>query len=119
MSGVAKWEELEEVRDLGGVLKIYTKALGTEKMDVVVGDFKPGEGLPSHYHKEPTEEIYFVCEGDITVYIEDKEVPVTKGTALLARPGVVHRLTNTGTITARVVFVHAPVVPGEDHLVLV
>ena len=36
MTTMAKWDELEEVRDLGGVLKIFTKALGTEKMDVVV-----------------------------------------------------------------------------------
>jgi mannose-6-phosphate isomerase-like protein (cupin superfamily) len=119
MAGIAKWDELEEVRDLGGVLKIFTKALGTEKMDVVVGKFEPGEGLPAHYHKEPTEEVYFVYEGDITVYVGDKEIPASKGTALLAPPGVVHRLSNTGNKTAWIVFVHAPTVPGEDHLVLV
>jgi len=119
MAGVAKWSELEEVRELGGVLKIFTQKLGTEKMDVIVGKFEPGERLPLHYHKEPTEEIYYVFKGSITVYIQGREIQAGEGTSFYAPPAVPHYLVNTGDQTAWIVFVHAPTVPGQDHLVIV
>jgi quercetin dioxygenase-like cupin family protein len=69
---VVLWDEIESmpktIPDMG-TCKIFTKALGIEKMVMIVGRFAPGERLVSHHHIEPTEEVYYVMRGKGTVYI--------------------------------------------------
>lgn len=60
------WESLEDIDySFGGSLKSFTSILGLEHIDIIIGEFKKGEGLKNHYHKAPTEEIYYILEGEV------------------------------------------------------
>ncbi len=108
---VVLWDEIESmpktIPDMG-TCKIFTKALGIEKMVMIVGRFAPGERLVSHHHIEPTEEVYYVVRGKGTVYIQNEELPVEEGMALSVAPGIRHYLVNTGEEELEMVFILAP-----------
>jgi len=102
------WKELNLFTDLGGELKIYTNALGSEKMALAIGKFEPGEGLKPHYHRAPTDEIYYIYKGSITVHVGDETYEAQEGDAFFVPAGVVHYPVNNSQETCWVVFVLSP-----------
>ncbi len=86
----ASWDELPDFTDLGGTLRIFGESLGLKDMELVVGKFSPGEGLKPHIHRSPTEEIYYIYRGKITVHVGDKTYHAEAGDALRVPPDVVH-----------------------------
>jgi len=55
---------------------------------------KPGSGIG--YHQQTEDEIYYVLSGQGVMTLDDKEYPVTAGTAILTRTGSSHGLKQTG-----------------------
>jgi quercetin dioxygenase-like cupin family protein len=102
------WKELDIFRGLGGELKVYTGPLGSEKMDLVIGRFEPGEGLKPHYHRAPTDEIYYIYRGSITVHVGDETYEAEEGDAFFVPAGVVHYPVNNSQESCWVVFVLSP-----------
>ena len=111
------WKELDTFTGLGGELKVFTKALNSEKMALVIGKFEPGEGLKPHYHKKPTDEIYYIYKGNITVHVGDETYEAEEGDAFNVPAGVVHYPINNSGKTCWVVFVLSP--PEEGPPVVV
>lgn len=51
---------------------------GTEKFWMGLSHFLPGGGADYAYEDSPTEKIYYVLEGEVTIYTKDKEKIVLK-----------------------------------------
>lgn len=51
---------------------------GAEKFWMGLSHFLPGGGADYAYEDSPTEKIYYVLEGEITIYTKDKEKIVLK-----------------------------------------
>lgn len=56
-------------------------------------ELEPGGGNEWHYHKDFAEKFH-VIEGDLTIGMEGKAVPITVGTDTLAHRGLMHRFYN-------------------------
>lgn len=51
---------------------------GAEKFWMGLSHFLPGGGADYAYEDSPTEKIYYVLEGEVTIYTKDKEKIVLK-----------------------------------------
>ena len=103
------WDNTSETdTSFGGTLKAFGNILGTKNIDIIIGEFKKGEGLKKHYHKHPTEEIYYVLEGEIEVNISGIKTVARKGDILFIDPEVIHRPINTRDEICRILFILSP-----------
>ena len=55
--------------------------------------FNPGQDFPAHYH-EIMEENFYVLEGKIDIYVDDKKVTLSKGQFIHIEPNEVHYVKN-------------------------
>ena len=69
-------------------------------------ELEPGGGNEWHYHKAFVEKFH-VIEGDLTIGMEGKAVPITSGTDTAAPKGMMHKFYNTSsrpvTFTVKIV----------------
>lgn len=75
-------------------------------------EMEPGAVIPEHDH--PHEQIGFVFEGEITLYVGDEERIVGPEEGFFLRGGEPHSVENTGGTTVRGVDVFSPPRP-EDY----
>lgn len=73
----------------------------------------PGERVAEHYHPY-SEEFLFVVEGSVTLDLDGVPHALGRDQALLVPIGVRHRLRNTGSTTARVLFQLSPLAPRPE-----
>ncbi len=59
---------------------------GTEKFWMGMSHFLPGGGAEWAYEDSPTEKVYFVLEGEITVKSKDEEFVLQKGDSIFIEP---------------------------------
>lgn len=59
------------------------------------------------------EEIYMILDGEGTFILDDREIPVTRHTAVYVRPGTKHRAINTGDTPLLLYWVNCPSVFRE------
>ena len=103
------WNNISETdTSFGGTLKAFSNILGTKNIDIIIGEFKKGESLKKHYHKHPTEEIYYVLEGEIEVYISGIKTTARKGDILFVEPEVIHWPINVRDEICRILFILSP-----------
>ncbi|ONI88820.1 protein in whiE locus [Saccharothrix sp. ALI-22-I] len=74
---------------------------------------EPGERVNEHYHPY-SEEFLYVVEGEVVVDLDDVPHEVRADQALLVPIGVRHRVRNTGSGPARVVFQLCPLAPRPE-----
>ena len=73
----------------------------------------PGEFISEHYHPY-SEEFVLLLAGRITLLLDGEPVELAPREALLVPIGVRHRLENTGTRTAELVYHLGPLAPRPD-----
>ncbi|MFJ9630099.1 cupin domain-containing protein [Streptomyces sp. NPDC091280] len=73
----------------------------------------PGEFVTEHLHPY-SEEFLHVVQGRLEMRLEDVPVPLGPGDSLLVPIGARHRLVNTGTVPAEVVFHLSPLAPSPE-----
>ncbi|SDF47166.1 putative monooxygenase [Lentzea fradiae] len=73
----------------------------------------PGDRVNEHYHPY-SEEFLYVVEGSVVVDLDDVPHEVGTDQAVLVPIGVRHRVRNTGTSPARVLFQLCPLAPRPD-----
>lgn len=102
-------------RRRGGELRVLLgpKTVGSTCGFLGVATLDPGERIAEHYHPY-SEEFLYVARGEITVDLDDEPVPVRAGEALFVPVNVRHRLRNTGTGPAEVVFTLGPLAPRPE-----
>jgi mannose-6-phosphate isomerase-like protein (cupin superfamily) len=102
----------------GGVrdLKLIYPETGFDAMTLCLGvvEIDPGRHSPLHRHR--CEEVYYVLRGTGELESGGRRHPITPGWAVLNRPGVPHRVFNTGTEVLQLVVVAGvmlvPLLPG-------
>jgi mannose-6-phosphate isomerase-like protein (cupin superfamily) len=89
------------VRDL----KLIYPETGFNAMTLCLGvvEIEPGHHSPLHRHR--CEEVYYVVQGTGELESDGRRYPLRPGCAVLNRPGVLHRVHNTGTEALRLVVV--------------
>jgi quercetin dioxygenase-like cupin family protein/ribosome-associated toxin RatA of RatAB toxin-antitoxin module len=99
----------------GGELRVLLgpKTVGSTSGFMGVASLAPGEKIAEHYHPY-SEEFLCVVRGTITVDLDDVPVPVPAGSGLFIGTNVRHRLRNTGTEPAEVVFHLGPLAPRPE-----
>ena len=71
----------------------------------------PLTSTDAHYHPV-SEEIYFILEGEATMYLGERSFTIRPGDAIAIPPGVVHWLNNTELTPLRLLCCCAP---GYEH----
>ncbi|MGI8920260.1 MAG: cupin domain-containing protein [Solirubrobacteraceae bacterium] len=66
-----------------------------------------------HYHRK-TEELYYFLSGSAELRVDDELIEVHAGDCVTIRPGVVHKLWNTGTEELVLLCCCAPAYSDED-----
>jgi mannose-6-phosphate isomerase-like protein (cupin superfamily) len=89
------------VRDL----KLIYPETGFDAMTLCLGvvEIDPGHHSPLHRHR--CEEVYYVVHGKGELESDGQRFGLSPGCAVLNRPGVVHRVFNTGNDTLQLVVV--------------
>jgi len=104
------WESIGKIdHSFGGSLKSFSNMLGLENIDIIIGEFKKGEGLKKHYHKAPTEEVYYILEGEAEVNIKDMSIIAKKGDILSVPPNTIHWPINHKDEICKILFILAPI----------
>jgi len=101
LDGSAMQQASGAVRDL----KLIYPETGFDAMTLCLGvvEIDPGHHSPLHRHQ--CEEAYYVVRGSGELESDGRRHSLTPGCAVLNRPGVVHRVFNTGDDTLQLVVV--------------
>jgi len=101
LDGSAMQQAGGAVRDL----KLIYPETGFDAMTLCLGvvEIDPGHHSPLHRHR--CEEVYYVVRGSGELESDGHVYPLAPGCAVLNRPGVVHRVFNTGNETLQLVVV--------------
>ena len=80
-------------------------------------ELDPGVSEGSHIHGDEgaLEELYYFLKGDGVMWVEDEEVPVSAGDAVLVPDGIDHGFRNTGSEPLRLVLIWGKPVETEDE----
>ncbi len=104
------------IHDGDGTIKVrgFFTDVSQLPMRMQVWELDPGVSEGSHVHEGDgsLEEIYYVLEGAGTFCMDDEDVLVEAGDAVLAPPGVDHGVRNTGTEPLRFVIIWGPPTGG-------
>jgi act minimal PKS ketosynthase (KS/KS alpha) len=102
------------VRHRGGDLRILLSpgTVGAISGFSGVARLGPGEYVVEHHPY--SEEFLFVTQGEVTVDLDGEPHALGSDQALLVPIGVRHRVRNTGTVPARLVFHLSPLAPRPD-----
>lgn len=86
--------------------------VSSAELTLGVADVPPGESDPVRHHHPPAE-AYYILEGEGVLEIDGQTYEVRQGHAAFIPGGSVHRLTNTGSVMLRLLYVF-PVDSFED-----
>ncbi|WP_322749647.1 MULTISPECIES: cupin domain-containing protein [unclassified Frankia] len=102
-------------RRRGGELRVLLgpRTVGSTSGFMGVATLLPGETIAEHYHPY-SEEFLCVTHGVITVDCDDEPAVVAPGEGLYIPVGMRHRLRNTGSEPASVVFHLGPLAPRPE-----
>lgn len=107
--------DLPADRRRGGEIRtvLSPKTVGSTSGFTGVAALEPGERIAEHYHPY-SEEFLYCVQGDLTVDLDGDPWSLTTGQGLFVPIGVRHRLRNTGTEPARIVFHLGPLAPRPE-----
>jgi len=110
---IVRPEQALRVKPFGLDMKILltTEATGGA-ISVLMAWHKPDEGPPDHVHFDQ-EEIFFILEGTYELTVDGQTTTAGAGTIVFIPRNVVHRFTNVGDTTARMLDWSLP--GGQDH----
>ena len=108
-------EDVAPNRRRGGDIRVTLspKTVGSTSGFGGILRLAPGEFVAEHYHPY-SEEFLHVVEGELEMRLEGHPVPLCCGDSLLVPIGVRHRLTNSGSQPAHVVFHLSPLAPRPE-----
>lgn len=100
---ILRVDNAEEVAASGYTKHILlgAEALASAGTRVQIVTIAAGDTVADHYHRA-TREFYYVLEGSCLLRVDEMVVILTAGDMLLMEPGDVHRLTNPGQGSFRV-----------------
>ncbi|HEX5494324.1 MAG TPA: cupin domain-containing protein [Mycobacteriales bacterium] len=108
-------EDVEPNRRRGGDIRVMLspRTVGATSGFMGVLKLPPGDYVTEHYHPY-SEEFLYLVSGAMVVRVDDVDVSMISGEALMVPQNVRHRLTNTGTDEAFAVFQLCPLAPRPE-----
>ncbi|HQG32626.1 MAG TPA: cupin domain-containing protein [Deltaproteobacteria bacterium] len=97
-----------EIREL-----IHPDAGGSKRMSLAEATVLPGAATFFHVHRT-SEEIYHIIRGSGFMTLGDEVFEVGEGDSILIRPGVPHRIENTGEGSLKILCCCSPPYSHED-----
>ncbi|MEV7009839.1 XRE family transcriptional regulator [Streptosporangium sp. NPDC051022] len=84
-------------------------------LEVYTGEFEPGgsTGDEAYVHGD-SQEIFIVIRGTVTLWLGEDQYVLEAGDSIDYRSGVPHRMANTGTEPAEVMWITSPPTPDEE-----
>ncbi|MEI7593042.1 MAG: cupin domain-containing protein [Actinomycetes bacterium] len=79
----------------------------TDSLTVGTADIKAGSSVTGALHRHDPPEVYYILDGQGTVFIDDEEHLVSAGSTVFVPGGAWHYVENTGETTLRLLFVFA------------
>lgn len=98
-----------DFRDLGGTIRrlIHPSTVGPTNLGLSIAFLNPGEEVVRHRH--PSEEAYFVIQGEGVMYLENHpEIQLAKNVAVYIPSNAIHGQKNTGDEPLIIVAVLTP-----------
>jgi quercetin dioxygenase-like cupin family protein len=77
------------------------------RMSFAIVQFMPGKDFRAHYH-EVVEENFYILEGSVDIYVNNKKYTLTRGQFIHIEPYEVHYLINTSNSPVKMVSSLAP-----------
>lgn len=77
------------------------------RVNFAIVRFNPGEDFPAHYH-EIMEEDFYILEGKIDIYVEDKKYTLSEGDFICIPPNKTHYVKNSYNEPIKMVSVLGP-----------
>ncbi|WP_409294255.1 cupin domain-containing protein [Peribacillus sp. SCS-26] len=84
-------------------------------IDIGIVVLKPGQDFQNHYHTI-CEECFYILEGAIDFYIDNRKVNVKSGDLLQVSPGESHYLINTSNEHFKALFIKSPHIADRDSV---
>jgi len=102
-------------RRRGGDVRVLLspKTVGSTSGFMGVANLDPGEFISEHYHPY-SEEFLYVTRGAIIARLDGEPIALSAGEALMVPKNVRHRLENSGTEPASLVFQLCPLAPRPE-----
>lgn len=97
-----------EIREL-----IHPDACGSARMSLAEATVLPGSATILHVHRA-SEEIYHVLQGSAAMTQGMDTFAVGQGDSILIRPGIPHRIENTGKTSLKILCCCSPPYSHED-----
>lgn len=88
-------------------IKISRQKNKNKAVSFCTEDIAPGEGIPVHKHLNE-DELIFIHAGEGILTVDDKEIPVRKGTVALVPKNCWHSINNTGSQIFIMAFSYTP-----------
>jgi mannose-6-phosphate isomerase-like protein (cupin superfamily) len=88
-----------------------------KKQSLAEATVAPGKTTKRHKHKQ-SEETYFILRGRGKIFLRDKAVKVTKGTAIAILAGTPHRIENMGRVPLVFLCHCSPAYAHSDTVIL-
>ncbi|MEO3806396.1 cupin domain-containing protein [Nonomuraea sp. B1E8] len=108
-------DDVEPNRRRGGDLRVLLspKTVGSTTGFMGVTLLKPGESVAEHYHPY-SDEYMFVARGTIVARLDGEDVKMSADQAVMVPKFTRHRVENTGTEDALIVFHLCPLAPRPE-----
>jgi quercetin dioxygenase-like cupin family protein len=86
-------------------------------VDIGVVVLKPGQDFPNHYHTT-CEEAFYIIEGSIDFYINNKRYVAKPGDMIQCSPGDTHYLINNSPQNFKAIFIKSPHISENDSIII-
>ena len=115
-----KISEIEEIQGNEGtkIKQIFHPHNTLEGIRYSVAHFIIEKGRRSNIHKMKTSEIYYILEGEGTLYIDDEKIDIRKDTSVYVPPMSKQHIENTGDSKLRFLCIVDPAWKQDDEIIL-
>jgi mannose-6-phosphate isomerase-like protein (cupin superfamily) len=90
-----------------GNVEFLARTVDTPRFNFSIIEIVSGRELDAHVH-EDEDDAFYILDGELTFLFAGREVTAGPGTFVLVPPGVEHGFRNDGSVSVRMLNIHAP-----------
>jgi mannose-6-phosphate isomerase-like protein (cupin superfamily) len=90
-----------------GNVEFLARTKDTPRFNFGIIEMAPGRKMDEHVHDEEDDSFY-ILEGEMTFLFGGESAKVPPGTFVLVPPGISHGCVNDGSVSVRMLNIHAP-----------
>jgi mannose-6-phosphate isomerase-like protein (cupin superfamily) len=90
-----------------GNVEFLARTADSPRFNFGIIEIVSGRELEAHVHDDE-DDAFYILEGELTFFFGDREEVAPPGTFVLVPPGVEHGFRNDGSVSVRMLNIHAP-----------